>query len=66
MSFDAWMVSFGLSRVLLGMRLVAPRSADWVVLAVVFIDLVLLSRFFAQRGLSLPRGVALVPKELAH
>ncbi len=51
MSFDAWIVSFGLSRELPAVRLAPEPAAYLVLLAVVCIDLVLLYRFFAQRAL---------------
>lgn len=49
MSFDAWIVGFGLSRVLAEIRLVALPQAYLVLLAVVLLDGFLLYRFFARR-----------------
>jgi len=50
MSFDAWIVGFGLSRVFYQMKLAMETTTYLMLLTVVFIDLVLLYRFFAQRG----------------
>jgi len=50
MSFDAWIVGFGLSRVLPQMKIAPEPAAYLVLLMIVFIDLVLLYRFFAQRA----------------
>ncbi len=50
MSFDAWIVGFGLSRVLYQVHL-APEAGGYLVLAgIVVVDLGLLYRFFAQRA----------------
>lgn len=48
MSFDAWVVSFGLSRVLIELKLVASPMAYSVLLAVVVIDTYLLYLFFTN------------------
>lgn len=63
MSFDAWIVGFGLSRLLSQMRLAAEGAAYLVLLAIVCVDLVLLYRFFTQRsrGVPLHRAVAAAP-----
>lgn len=50
MSFDAWIVGFGLSRMFSQMKLATDPTAYLMLLTVVFIDLVLLYRFFAQRA----------------
>lgn len=50
MSFDAWVVGFGLSRVFYQMKLATETTTYLMLLTVVFIDLVLLYRFFTQRG----------------
>lgn len=47
MSFDAWVVAFGLSRLLNELRLVDGNSAYLVLVVVGAIDVWLLSRFFA-------------------
>lgn len=47
MSFDAWVVSFGLSTLLRDLHLVDSAAAYLVMLAVVFIDAWLLYRFFS-------------------
>lgn len=49
MSFDAWIVGFGLSRVLEDLAVVESPPSYGVLLFVVFIDLVLLYRFFVVR-----------------
>ena len=46
MSFDAWVVAFGLSRVLRDVRLVGGNAAYLVLAAVVLLDGWLLYRFF--------------------
>ncbi len=47
MSFDAWVVAFGLSKLLNDLRLVNGKSAYLVLLGVVVLDAWLLYRFFA-------------------
>jgi uncharacterized protein len=49
MSFDAWVVGFGLSKVLVELRLVASPMAYGVLLAVVIIDAYLLYLFFSKQ-----------------
>ena len=47
MSFDAWIVGFGVSTVLRDLRLVEGAAAYLFLLAVILVDAVLLYRFFA-------------------
>lgn len=49
MSFDAWVVAFGLSRVLMELHLVPGPEAYGFMLATIIVDLWLLYRFFARR-----------------
>jgi uncharacterized membrane protein YfcA len=49
MSFDAWVVGFGLSRITVDLGLIGHPSAYGIWLAVVLIDTVLLLAFFGQR-----------------
>ncbi len=49
MSFDAWVVGFGLSRVLIELRLITSPTAYSVWLAVVLADLYLLYGYFTRR-----------------
>ncbi len=49
MSFDAWVVGFGLSRVLVELKMATSPSAYGILLAVVVIDACLLYRFFRGR-----------------
>jgi uncharacterized membrane protein YfcA len=50
MSFDAWVVGFGLSRTLLELELLPSPNAYLVLVAAVLIDSSLLTLFFRQRG----------------
>lgn len=50
MSFDAWIVGFGLSRVLIEVRLIESPAAYAALLSVIVIDACLLWRFFAKRN----------------
>lgn len=50
MSFDAWIVGFGLSRVLPQVKLAPGPTAYLVLLSVACIDLMLLYRFFAHQA----------------
>ena len=50
MSFDAWIVGFGVSTVLRDTKVVAGAEAYLFLLAVVIIDAVLLYRFFTAHG----------------
>ena len=47
MSFDAWVVAFGMSKLLHDLRLIPGTSAYLVLLAVILLDAWLLYRFFA-------------------
>jgi uncharacterized membrane protein YfcA len=49
MSFDAWVVGFGLSRVLIDLNLMASPWAYWVMAAAILIDAWLLYIFFRAR-----------------
>ena len=49
MSFDAWVVGFGLSRVLIGLKLVASPWAYGVMVLTILIDTWLLFTFFRRR-----------------
>jgi len=60
MSFDAWVVGFGISSLLQSLHVVESGSAFTVMAAVVFIDAVLLYRFFTStraRPVTLPGSV---------
>ncbi len=48
MSFDAWIVAFGISTLLRDLRIVASYAAYLVMVAVILIDIWLLYRFFAR------------------
>jgi uncharacterized membrane protein YfcA len=50
MSFDAWVVGFGISTLLRELRWVPGPSAYWVLAAVIVIDAIMLYRFFGRRG----------------
>jgi uncharacterized membrane protein YfcA len=50
MSFDAWVVGFGLSRVLIELKLVPSPEAYGFMAATILIDLYLLYLFFTQRA----------------
>ena len=50
MSFDAWVVGFGVSTVLRDTRLVAGPAAYLFLLAVIIVDGVLLYRFFSAHS----------------
>ena len=78
MSFDAWVVGFGLSRITIDLGLIESPSAYSIWLAVVLIDAFLLLAFFAQRRAlgnapvtlnvsgRAPRGVSLIKTPLSH
>ena len=48
MTFDAWIVSFGISTLLRDMHIVDSYAAYLVMVAVIIIDAVLLYRFFSR------------------
>jgi hypothetical protein len=52
MSFDAWIVGFGLSTLLRELKWVPGYGAYGVLLAVIAVDVVLWRRFFAARAAS--------------
>ena len=58
MSFDAWIVGFGMSSVLRDLSIVQGRSAYLVLLAVVVVDAVLLYRFFDKQRAGKPAAAA--------
>jgi hypothetical protein len=49
MSFDVWVVGFGLSRALMGLKLVQSLAAYSAMAAAVLLDLYLLQAFFRSR-----------------
>ena len=53
MSFDVWVVGFGLSRALTGLKLVASPAAYGAMAAAVLLDLYLLLAFFRSRRAAL-------------
>lgn len=53
MSFDAWVVGFGLSRVLIDLKLAVSPAAYGVLLTVVIIDAYLLYLFFIKQRIAL-------------
>ena len=55
MSFDAWVVGFGISTLLQQLRLVESGAAYTVLAAVALLDLYLLYRFFR---IQLPQALA--------
>ncbi len=59
MSFDAWVVGFGLSRTLIGLELIASPTAYGVWLLVVLVDVYLLYLYFRgqQLGVSFPMTI---------
>ena len=69
MSFDAWVVGFGLSRVLIELRLITSPTAYSVWLVVILVDLYLLYRYFTRRqqmdesslAVEIPSGSSGVP-----
>jgi len=54
MSFDAWVVGFGLSRVLIELNLMTSPWAYLALLLAVILDLCLLYRFFSKRMAAQP------------
>jgi len=56
MSFDAWVVGFGLSKVVQDVKLVDGNAAFLVLAAVIVIDAILLFRFFSAHGAPEPAG----------
>jgi uncharacterized membrane protein YfcA len=58
MSFDAWVVGFGLSRVLMDLKLMASPWAYSVMVLAIMIDSYLLYVFFAKRRLAALRSEA--------
>src|SRR5262249_30137367 len=56
MSFDAWIVAFGLSRVLIELNLMASPWAYSVLAATIVIDVYLLYTFFAKRRAAAERA----------
>src|SRR5262249_37290478 len=49
MSFDVWIVGFGLSRVFIDLKLAQGLTSYWPMLTAVLLDACLLYRFFSSR-----------------
>ena len=59
MSFDAWVVGFGLSTLLRALHIVEGPAPYFVMLTVIAIDALLLYRFFSgHRRLGISRSLA--------
>ena len=58
MSFDAWVVAFGLSKVIRDVKLIDGNAAYLVLAAVIIIDAFLLYRFFSVHRVLEPAGSA--------
>jgi hypothetical protein len=58
MSFDVWIVGFGLSKVLLDLKLATAPGAYSVMLAAILVDAFLLYLFFANVHLRRDRSAA--------
>jgi membrane protein implicated in regulation of membrane protease activity len=58
MSFDAWLVGFGLSRVISQLGIVSPALAFQLLTLTAVIDAVLLKRFFSRPRKPAPASVA--------
>jgi len=54
MSFDAWIVGFGLSTVLRDLKVIPGPPAYLVMAGVIAVDLILLYRFFRKRAVAVP------------
>ena len=60
MSFDAWVVAFGLSRVMIELKAFSSPGAYVILIATILIDCVLLYRFFAiPKTADLPNGAGM-------
>jgi uncharacterized membrane protein YfcA len=67
MSFDAWVVGFGLSRLLRDLRLIEGNVAYLVLVGVILVDAWLLYRFFAVHGVpTAPAAPGYSPAEVAE
>jgi hypothetical protein len=66
MSFDAWVVGFGISTLLRGLRIVPSWKAYGVLAAVIAIDGVLLYRFFSHDTSEAGGGSANVSRNTAR
>lgn len=67
MSFDAWVVGFGLSRLLRDLRLIEGSSAYLVLVGVILVDAWLLYRFFAVHDVATaPAAPGYSPAEVAE
>jgi hypothetical protein len=56
MSFDVWVVGFGLARVLMALKLAQAPGAYSVMAAAIALDLWLLAAFFRSRRAALARS----------
>ena len=64
MSFDAWVVGFGLSRTLNELAIIQGSAAYLVLAAAVIVDVILLYRFFKVRGRTRAGFGARAPKAM--
>ena len=65
MSFDAWVVGFGLSTVLINLALIASPTAYTVLLLAVLIDAYLLHLYFKEHQLGIPLPITIHTREEA-
>jgi hypothetical protein len=63
MSFDAWIVGFGIATLLRALHIVDGAGAYGVFVAVAVVDIVLLGRFFAARRVPRVAYSGTVPQE---
>jgi uncharacterized membrane protein YfcA len=66
MSFDAWVIGFGLARAIIRLDLLKPRNAYGLWLGVVLFDLCLLIRYFATRLAADSRADAATYRKIAN
>jgi hypothetical protein len=66
MSFDAWIVAFGLSRLLQELQIVRSAAAYLVLVAIGLLDMVLLYRFFSIHERRLRDAEALEAQRRFH
>jgi uncharacterized protein len=72
MSFDAWVVGFGLSRAIIGLKLMRPSAAYGLWAAIIFFDFFLLYQYFVvgrfrtpAAGMAAPDAVDLPARQAA-
>jgi uncharacterized membrane protein YfcA len=66
MSFDAWVIGFGLARAIIRLDLLRPRNAYGLWIGIILFDLCLLVRYFAARRAAAPESETFLYRKIVN